>query len=332
MLSAEILPHLIAVFAALSAVGLIVAAFYPRVVKPSVARERFLAIAAIATAKDATGGPSDEARRRRAVEATLKEMEEKQRTKRSAGPTLVGRMRQAGLGWSKRTYHAVCVATGALALLLALAVFGLGPLPAGGFGLTGGLLLPHLYVGLRRTRRFRRFTAEFPNAVDIIVRGVKSGLPLVDCLKIIATETQEPVRSEFRAIVEDQTLGMPLDEAVQRLPERMPLPEASFFAIVIAIQSRTGGSLSEALGNLSKVLRDRVKMGAKIKAMSSEAKSSAGIIGALPIAVAGLMYLTAPAYITLLVTTLTGKMVLAACAVWMGAGVLVMRKMINFDF
>ncbi|WP_262269904.1 type II secretion system F family protein [Microvirga yunnanensis] len=332
MLFAELVPHLIALLAALSAIGMIVAAFYPRVAKPSVAHARFLTIAAIATVEEAPGGPTDETRRRRAVEATLKEMEDKQKAKRSTGPSLLDRMRQAGLGWSKRTYYTVCAATGGVVLLLGPSVFGLGPLPSGGFSLAGGLLLPHLYVGMRRTRRFRRFTAEFPNAVDIIVRGVKSGLPLADCLKIIATETQEPVRSEFKVIVEDQTLGMPLDEAVQRLAGRMPLPEANFFAIVIAIQSRTGGSLSEALGNLSKVLRDRVKMGAKIKAMSSEAKSSAGIIAALPVAVAGLMYLTAPDYIALLVTTLTGKMVLAASAVWMGAGVLVMRKMINFDF
>jgi tight adherence protein B len=208
----------------------------------------------------------------------------------------------------------------------------LGPLPSIGFGLASGLLLPHLYVDVRRKRRFMSFTAEFPNAVDIIVRGVRSGLPLVDCLRIIATEAQEPVRGEFKAIVEDQTLGVPLEEAVQRLPDRLPLPEANFFAIVITIQSRTGGSLSEALGNLSKVLRERVKMRAKIKAMSSEAKASGGIIGALPIVVGFLVYLTSPDYISLLFTTLTGKMVLAACAVWMGTGVLVMRKMINFDF
>jgi Flp pilus assembly protein TadB len=154
----------------------------------------------------------------------------------------------------------------------------------------GGLLLPHFYVNFMRARRFKRFSAEFANAMDVIVRGLKSGLPLADCMKIIAAEAQEPVRSEFKAIIEDQAMGMPSDEAVQRLPQRMPVAEASFFAIVIAIQSRTGGSLSEALGNLSKVLRERKKMQAKIKAMSSEAKSSAGIIGALPVFVTGAIY------------------------------------------
>ncbi|WEJ11993.1 type II secretion system F family protein (plasmid) [Sinorhizobium sp. M103] len=153
-----------------------------------------------------------------------------------------------------------------------------------------------------------------------------------DCLRVIATEAQEPVKGEFLAIVQDQTLGIPVDEAVKRMSERMPLAEANFFAIVVAIQSRTGGSLSEALGNLSKVLRERKKMKAKIKAMSAEAKSSAGIIGALPFVVAGAVYFTSPDYMTLLFTTTIGKIVLVCCGLWMGIGILVMRKMINFDF
>jgi tight adherence protein B len=153
----------------------------------------------------------------------------------------------------------------------------------------------------------------------------------VDCLKIVASEAQEPVRSEFKTLVQDQTLGMPLDEAVQRLPDRVPLTEATFFAIVIAIQSRTGGSLSEALGNLSKVLRERKKMQAKVKAMSSEAKASGGIIAALPVIVGVLVYFSSPQYISLLFTTAIGNVVLIGCAFWMLIGVLVMRKMINFD-
>jgi tight adherence protein B len=163
-------------------------------------------------------------------------------------------------------------------------------------------------------------------------RGLKAGLPLADCMKIIAAEAQEPVKGEFRAIIEDQAMGMPTDEAVQRMPGRMPVAEASFFAIVITIQSRTGGSLSEALGNLSKVLRERKKMRAKIVAMSSEAKSSAGIIGALPVFVTAAIYITTPDYIGLLFTTSTGNIVLAVSGFWMLMGILVMRKMINFDF
>jgi tight adherence protein B len=241
-------------------------------------------------------------------------------------------MRQGGLAWSRTTYGLVSLGAGILSFLAGLSLLGGQIMPAAAFGVAGGLLLPHLYVGFRRKRRLNRFTAEFPNAVDVIVRGVKSGLPLVDCLKINAAEAQEPVRSEFKAIVQDQTLGLPLDEAVQRLPERVPLAEANFFAIVIAIQSRTGGSLSEALGNLSKVLRERRKMKAKIKSMSSEAKASAAIIGSLPAIVAGLVYITSPDYISLLFTETVGNVVLVGSGLWMLMGCLVMRKMINFDF
>jgi len=166
----------------------------------------------------------------------------------------------------------------------------------------------------------------------VIVRGIKAGLPLLDSLKLIAAEAEEPVRSEIRSIIETQTIGIPLGEACLKLYERMPLPEANFFGIVISIQQRAGGNLSEALGNLSRVLRDRKKMKAKIKAMSMEAKASATIIGALPIAVMTLVYITSPQYISLLWTEPTGRLMMAGCAVWMSVGIFVMRKMINFDF
>jgi tight adherence protein B len=151
-------------------------------------------------------------------------------------------------------------------------------------------------------------------------------------LKMIASESPEPVKSEFRMIVETQAVGMPLGDACQKLYEDMPLPEANFFGIVIAIQQKAGGNLAEALGNLSRVLRDRKKMKAKIQAMSQEAKASAGIIGSLPLAVMAIVYLTSPQYITLLWTEPLGRMMLAASAIWMFIGVMVMKKMINFDF
>ena len=183
-----------------------------------------------------------------------------------------------------------------------------------------------------KKRRENKFLDAFPDAVDIIVRGVKAGLPLLDCLKMITIESPEPVKSEFRAIVETQAIGMPLGEACGKLYEHMPVPEANFFGIVISIQQKSGGNLAEALGNLSRVLRDRKKMKAKIQAMSQEAKASASIIGALPIAVMTLVYITSPQYIALLWTEPLGRVMLAASAVWMSMGVLVMKKMINFDF
>jgi tight adherence protein B len=168
--------------------------------------------------------------------------------------------------------------------------------------------------------------------MDVIVRGVKAGLPLNDCIKIIANEAAEPVKGEFRTIMETQAMGVPLPEAVAKLPERVPVPETSFFAIVIAIQARAGGNLSEALGNLSRVLRDRKRMKGKISAMSQEAKASAAIIGALPVIVMVLVYITSPNYIMLLFITQMGNVILGAAAIWMTLGMLVMKKMINFDY
>src|SRR6266702_1546628 len=166
----------------------------------------------------------------------------------------------------------------------------------------------------------------------LLVGGVKAGLPLGDCLKIIANEAQEPVKSEFRSIVETQAIGMPVGEACLKLYESVPLPEPNFFGIVVSIQQKSGGNLSEALGNLSRVLRDRKRMQAKIRAMSMEAKASAAIIGALPPVVMLLVYITSPNYIELLWTAPVGRMMLVVSAMWMMTGVFVMKKMINFDF
>ena len=164
------------------------------------------------------------------------------------------------------------------------------------------------------------------------MRGIKAGLPLGDCIRIVGNEAPEPLAAEFRGMIEAQQMGMTIGEAVERLAQRVPTPEANFFAIVIVIQQKTGGNLSEALGNLSRVLRDRKKMKHKIKAMASEATASAGIIAALPFIVSILVYLTSPAYIMLLFTTSTGNVTLLVAGFWMACGVFVIRKMINFDF
>jgi tight adherence protein B len=334
MLSPSVVQVAVALLAVFSIGGVVVAALYPRLAAGSRSGKRLQAVAATKRKAAMDRLAAEEGRRRRSVEDTLRELEEAQKAKarKSQKPTLMTRMRQAGLTWSKKTYYLVCLAAAVGTFLVALVVFGFGLIPCLGFGISGGVLLPHFFVNYKRKRRLKQFTLEFPNAVDVIVRGVKAGLPLVDCLKVIAAEAQEPVRSEFQEIVEDQTLGMPLADAVARLPERIPLAEANFFAIVIAIQSKSGGSLSEALSNLSRVLRDRKKMAGKIRAMSAEAKSSAGIIGSLPVIVAVLVYLTSPDYILLLFQTTTGNIVLAVCALWMFTGIMVMRKMINFDY
>jgi tight adherence protein B len=267
--------------------------------------------------------------RREQVEETLRDLELRQR--KNARPTLPQRIEQAGLSWSIRQYVLISAAMGIVAFG---AVFGtgLGLLSALGFGFAAGFGLPFWLLSYLKKRRETKFLAVFPDAVDVIVRGIKSGLPLLDSLKVIAAESQEPVKSEFKAILETQAIGMPIGEACGKLYQRMPLPEANFFAIVIAIQQKAGGNLSEALGNLSKVLRERKKMKAKIQAMSMEAKASAAIIGSLPPMVMGLVWITSPTYIELLWTHPTGQLMLVCSAMWMSMGVFVMKKMINFDF
>jgi tight adherence protein B len=267
--------------------------------------------------------------RREQVEETLKEIDD--RNKRQKKLTLSARIDQAGLNWSKRTFMMIAGGMGFTAFVLIL-ISGLGLLPAVGLGFAAGFGLPFWLLGYLKKRREKTFINVFPDAVDVIVRGIKAGLPLLDCLKMIASEAPEPVRSEFKSIVETQTIGLPLAEACGKLYERVPLPEANFFGIVIAIQQKAGGNLSEALSNLSRVLRDRKRMKAKITAMSMEAKASAVIIAALPLAVMALVYITSPSYIELLWTETLGRIMLAGCVLWMSIGVLVMRKMINFDF
>ena len=267
--------------------------------------------------------------RREQVEATLKELEAQK--KKDRRPPLAARISQAGLSWSKRQFFIISAVLGVVAFGLT-AGLGLGLLPAIGFAFAASLGLPFWLLSFLKNRREAKFLNNFPDAVDVIVRGIKAGLPLLDSLKMIAMEGQEPLKSEFRTIIETQTVGIPLGEACTKLYERMPLPEANFFGIVIAIQQKAGGNLSEPLGNLSKVLRDRKRMKAKIVAMSMEAKASAVIIGMLPIAVMMLVWITSPTYIELLWTHPMGQMMLAGSAMWMFTGCMVMKKMINFDF
>jgi tight adherence protein B len=334
MLAPAVIPIAIFLLTTVGVGGLLLAAFYPRLGGASQTDKRFEVMAASLKPASRARGLVEETPRKRSVEETLRELEEKDkaRAKKKGKASLLIRMRQAGLSWNKRTYFLVCIVTGAVVFVLVVSAFGIGRIPAFGFGLAGGLLLPHVYVNFKRRGSFKRFANAFPNALDVIVRGVKAGLPLTQCLKIVAAEVQEPVKREFQAIIEDQTLGVPLDEAVRRLAERVPLPEVNIFAIVLAIQCRTGGSLSGALSNLVNVLRERKKMQEKIKALSSEAKASAGIIGVLPIAVGLLVYLTTPNYIRPLFTTTVGNFVIGVCGFWMLMGVLVMGKMIRFDF
>jgi tight adherence protein B len=267
--------------------------------------------------------------RREQVEGTLKELEAR-RQKDSKVPLSV-RISQAGLDWSTQKFWTISGIIGAVFFVGAF-IFGGGLFAAIGLGFAGGFGLPRWILGFLKKRREKKFLAALPDAVDVIVRGIKAGLPLFESIKVVAADSPEPLRSEFLSIIETQAIGIPLGEACLRLYERMPLPEANFFGIVVSIQQKSGGNLSEALGNLSKVLRDRKKMAEKIQAMSMEAKASAGIIGSLPPIVMLLVYLTTPGYISLLWTHPLGQVMLVGCVTWMTIGILVMKKMINFDF
>jgi tight adherence protein B len=267
--------------------------------------------------------------RREQVEGSLKDLEAR-RLKEKSVP-LSTRISQAGLTWTTQRFW---IMSGILAVAAFVIAFWAGGGLLGGVGMAfgAGFGLPRWLLGYLKKKREKAFLKALPDAVDVIVRGIKAGLPLFESIKVVAADAPEPLKSEFLAIIETQTIGMPLGEACARLYDRMPVPEANFFGIVIAIQQKSGGNLSEALGNLSRVLRDRKKMAEKIQAMSMEAKASAAIIGSLPPVVMALVWLTTPDYISLLWTTPLGQFMLVGCALWMTCGVLVMKKMINFDF
>lgn len=264
--------------------------------------------------------------RRKAIESQLKEAERKERKARM---TIAARLKHAGLGISVRTFWMISAGLGVVAALVAL-VFGLHILVALGAGVAAGVGLPRWIVGFVASGRMKKFGLEFPNAVDVIVRGIKSGLPVHDCFKIIAKESPAPLGPEFQTLVEGLGVGLTLPQALEKMYERIPTPELKFFTIVIAIQQKTGGNLAEALGNLSSVLRARRMMREKVKALSAEALASAGIIGSLPPVVMGLVAMTTPSYMALMFTDVRGQIMLLGGALWMSFGILMMKRMISF--
>jgi tight adherence protein B len=274
--------------------------------------------------RDARSG--DPNKRRKLIQESLKDVE----TKKKAKVTLEQRIAQAGLTTTRTIFLIASAAFGLLVAFLVF-VFNSDPLVAVGAGVVAGVGAPHWLLGFLARRRIAKFIAEFPGAVDIIIRGVKAGLPVADCFRMIAGEAAEPVRSEFRQIVESQTIGLSIAEATERFADRVPVAEASFFSIVISLQQKAGGNLSEALTNLAGVLRERKKMKAKVRAMSAEAKASAGIIGSLPFLVGLVVWFTNPAYIAVLFNTTVGNIIIGASLLWMAIGVFIMQKMIDFE-
>lgn len=266
--------------------------------------------------------------RRKQILKTLRDEDKKQR---KATLTIGAKLQQAGLGDSQRMFWIISGVLG-LTVVVACLVLGQNLLIGLALGAGAGLGLPRWVVGFLANGRMKKFTSQFPDALDVITRGIKSGLPVHDCLKMIARESAEPLASEFQRLVEGLGMGVGMDQALEKMFERMPTSEVRFFAIVVAIQSKTGGNLAEALGNLSSVIRARKLMREKIKALSGEAVASAFIIGSLPPGVGLLINFLSPTYMAVMFTDTRGHIMLGAGAVMMALGVLVMRKMINFKF
>ena len=281
-----------------------------------------------ARARGAAGAKSAPDVRRKQILENLKAIE---RQERRAKLTIKSRIEQAGLSITVQHFWLGSLGLG-LALGFITLILAHNPLIAFGVAFVGGLGLPRWLLGVLCAGRHKKFTEEFPNAVDVIVRGIKSGLPVHDCLKVIGAESPQPLASEFQTLVEGLGMGQELTSAMDKMHGRMPTQEVKFFSIVMAIQQKTGGNLAEALGNLSTVLRARKLMREKIKAMSGEAVASAFIIGCLPIGIMVMVTVVSPSYMIPMFTDQRGHIALGIGAFLMGLGTFIMRRMINFKF
>lgn len=240
------------------------------------------------------------------------------------------RLDMTGKTWTPGKYLGACLIIGVIVMALLL-IKGAPILLALFVGFFLGLSIPHIVVGMTIKRRVAKFTKNFPDAIELLVRGLRSGLPITETLGVVASEIPGPVGVEFRQVGDKMKIGRTMDSALQETAERLGTPEFQFFVITLQIQRETGGNLAETLSNLADVLRKRMQMKLKIKAMSSESKASAYIIGALPFIVFFMILQINYAYMAsffsdprLIMTGLGGM-------VWMGIGAFIMRQMINFE-
>lgn len=321
---------LTALLAALSAAGVGYAVFGQRIGEADRMRSR---VQSVGARSHAEGRGRDDSRGKggkRNLQAALKDLETAQKGQKKQ-LSLRQRFEQAGVNWTEQNYYIGAAAAGIVVFLIVL-LTGYGVFIGALAGLGAGLGGPRWLVNYLAKKRQAAFGDLFVNAVDVVVRGVKAGLPIGECMAIIGRESPDPLGKEFRTLIEGQKLGIPLSQGLERMLERMPSAELNFFYIVITIQGQSGGNLSEALGNLSSVLRARKLMRAKIQSMSSEAKASAMIIGSLPFIVTFMLYFVSPEHLKLLFTTTMGNIMVAGGLTVMSIGALIMRSMINFDF
>ncbi len=326
-MSPLILGFLIVVF--IGALGL---AFVPALVGSGRAEKRIKAF----NNRDSIGPnrPTRASRERderlRAAQKTIRE-QSKAKSAKKKKISLQARIYQAGMSIRPAAFIRNSIILGVLIFIITF-LLEVPLLFSATFALAGGYVLPRWYLGRRKKKYQKKFLVELPNAVEAIVRGVKTGLPLNDCIRVVANETKEPVRSEFARVLNAQSMGKSMDQAIAMIYERVPLSEVNFFVVVISVQQQSGGNLSEALSNLSRVLRDRKKLAGKVKAMSSEAKASAMIIGSLPFIVATLVSFVTPSYLLPLIQTPVGNIALGVAVLMMSVGVFIMNRMIQFDY
>lgn len=330
-LSPELIKLIFVIFAALAVGGLAVGVLFPYFTGQADVNRRAKKMTSgnLSSGKGKAQGKDKTATRSKRIQETLKEFEEAEK-KRRKRVTVKQMIHQAGLELDMKVFVIASIIVGVV-LFLATLIAGVPVFVAAIAGVVGAVGLPRWFINYLAKRRREKFLHDFADAIDVMVRGIKAGLPVTDALKVIARETPAPVGPEFSEVVEGQRIGITIDQGLNRMFERMPLQEVNFLAIVMAIQAKTGGNLAEALGNLSKVLRDRKKMKQKVQSVSQEAKASAMIIGALPFVIAGGMMILNPTYLMPMFETKLGNIMLIGSGIWMGIGALVMRKMISFD-
>ena len=317
---------LAALLAGVGAAAFVCALFYTQLVRPHLSLRRGAVFEALLR-----GGSGLDLMRptrgiRRAQEFALRSV--------TPGPSsrellIQRRLAAAGLDWRVSGYAAACLVL-AVAVFAPLAAF--LPLPiATGIAIAAAWFIPKQCLAFLADRRRRQFLAAFGAAVDMIVRGAKSGLSLMDCLAIVATDAEDPVRREFAAILAQLRAGVPLRAAMEKLSLVMPAAEVRFFVLIMSIHSQTGGNLTTALGNLAGVLRDRHKLAVKVRIASAEARVSALIIAALPFAVIAATTMFAPDYIAFLWRDEAGRKLAAISAAWLALGVIVIRRMARIE-
>lgn len=264
--------------------------------------------------------------RRRQVDKKLKALTERQRYGRSRLGSVKAKITQAGLEISITRWWMTCIIIGLISSVT-WNIMGTQPLATPVVFLIMTFVVPRMWLSKKATKRQLRFTKEFPNAVDIMVRGLSAGMPIQESIRTVSTEIPEPVGPEFRIVMDQVNAGLPLPAALERAFDRMPTQELRFFATVIAVQEQNGGSLAEILSKISEVLRSRSQLKEKAKALSGEARMSAIIVGALPFLVSVVLFFANREYLSLLWTTSMGNYFLVGAIFMMFMGVFIMNKM-----